>query len=47
MKIAAVIAVLLAAFWVWHHHTATASSACLTAPARVCVDRPTTTARRR
>ncbi len=45
MKIAAVIVLLLAAFWVWHHHSESARQVCVTAPALVCLDRPISTRR--
>jgi hypothetical protein len=45
MKVLLVIALVAATFWVWSHHTATATSFCVTEPAQVCVEHSTTTTR--
>lgn len=45
---ALVLAIILVAgaVWLYHHHTTTDSQVCVETPARVCVDRPTSTRHR-
>jgi hypothetical protein len=43
MKALLAIAVVAAAIWVWSHHTTTATTFCVPAPAQVCIEHPATT----
>jgi hypothetical protein len=43
MKIVLAIVVVAASFWVWTHHTTTATGVCVAPPAQVCIERATTT----
>ena len=43
MKTLLAIATVLAAMWVWTHHTATADQFCVTAPRQVCLEHSATT----
>jgi hypothetical protein len=43
VKTLLVIATVLAAIWVWNHHTATSDELCLTAPRQVCLEHSAST----